>query len=174
MDCSPSGSSVHEMFQARILEQVAISYARGSSQTRDWTHISCFDKQTLYQWATREVPSMITQYEITVTPLTFLGPLHWFILHIIYYWWISHIITFLCIYYLLFHVWSKLHDLWEHLCLVHYIPTLETGPETLQAPRESELMNFRLASARTRMARGKPCWRLGRNGKLWVVWKEPG
>ena len=29
MDCSPPGTSVHEIFQARILEQVAISYFRG-------------------------------------------------------------------------------------------------------------------------------------------------
>ena len=27
MDCSPPGSSVHEIFQARILEHVAISYS---------------------------------------------------------------------------------------------------------------------------------------------------
>ena len=31
MDCSPSGSSVHEISQARILEQVAIFFSRGSS-----------------------------------------------------------------------------------------------------------------------------------------------
>ena len=29
MDCSPSGSSVHEIFQAEILEQIAISYSEG-------------------------------------------------------------------------------------------------------------------------------------------------
>ena len=36
MDCSPPGSSVHRVFQARILEWVAISFSRGSSQPRDW------------------------------------------------------------------------------------------------------------------------------------------
>ena len=41
MDCSPPGSSVHGNFQARILEWVAISSSRGSSQPRDRTHISC-------------------------------------------------------------------------------------------------------------------------------------
>jgi len=41
MDCSPSGSSVHGIFQARILEWVAISSSRGSSQPRDRTHVSC-------------------------------------------------------------------------------------------------------------------------------------
>ena len=36
MDCSPpGGSSVHRVLQARVLEWVAISYSRGSSQPRD-------------------------------------------------------------------------------------------------------------------------------------------
>ena len=35
MDCSPPGSSVHGILQARILEWVAISYSRGSSRARD-------------------------------------------------------------------------------------------------------------------------------------------
>ena len=35
------GSSVHGIFQARILEWVAIYFSRGSSQTKDLTHISC-------------------------------------------------------------------------------------------------------------------------------------
>ena len=35
MDCSPSGSSVHGIFQAGILEWVAISFSRGSSQPKD-------------------------------------------------------------------------------------------------------------------------------------------
>ena len=36
-DCSPPGSSVHGILQARILEWVTISYSRGSSQPRDQT-----------------------------------------------------------------------------------------------------------------------------------------
>ena len=35
------GSSVHGILQARILEWVAISYSRGSSQPRDQTHVPC-------------------------------------------------------------------------------------------------------------------------------------
>ena len=42
MDCSSPSSSVHGIFQARILECVAIYSFRGSSQTRDWTPVSCF------------------------------------------------------------------------------------------------------------------------------------
>ena len=41
MDCSPPGSSVHGILWERILEWVAISFSRGSSQARGWTHVSC-------------------------------------------------------------------------------------------------------------------------------------
>ena len=41
MDYSLSGSSVHGLFQARILECIAISSCRGSSATRDQNCISC-------------------------------------------------------------------------------------------------------------------------------------
>ena len=40
MDCSLPGSSVHGILQVRILEWVAISFSRGSSQPRDWTQVS--------------------------------------------------------------------------------------------------------------------------------------
>ena len=41
MDCSPPGSSLHGILQASILEWVAISSSRGSSQPRDQTPVSC-------------------------------------------------------------------------------------------------------------------------------------
>ena len=41
MDCSSPGSSVHGIFQERILEWVAISFSRGSSWPRDCTRVSC-------------------------------------------------------------------------------------------------------------------------------------
>ena len=40
VDYSPPCSSVHGIFQARVLECIAISFSRGSSQTRDWTQVS--------------------------------------------------------------------------------------------------------------------------------------
>ena len=40
MDYSLPGSSIHGIFQARVLEWVAISISRGSSQPRDWTQVS--------------------------------------------------------------------------------------------------------------------------------------
>ena len=56
MDCSPPGSSVHEIFQARILEWVAISFSRGSSQPRDQTQVSCSAGRSFTDGATREAP----------------------------------------------------------------------------------------------------------------------
>ena len=41
MDCSPPGSSVHGILQARTLEWVAVPSSRASSQPRDQTHVSC-------------------------------------------------------------------------------------------------------------------------------------
>ena len=41
MDFHPPGSSVHGVFQARILEWVAIPFSRGSSQPKAPTHSSC-------------------------------------------------------------------------------------------------------------------------------------
>ena len=41
MDCNLPGYSVHGIFQAGILDWVAISYFRGSSQPRDLTQVSC-------------------------------------------------------------------------------------------------------------------------------------
>ena len=40
-DGSLPGSAVHEIFQARILERVAISFSSGPSQPRDQTQVSC-------------------------------------------------------------------------------------------------------------------------------------
>ena len=44
MDCSPPGSSVHGISPARMLEWVAISSSRGSSQTKDRICISYIDR----------------------------------------------------------------------------------------------------------------------------------
>ena len=51
MDCSPPGSSVHGILQARILEWAAISFSRGSSRPRDRSHVSnvsCIGRPVLY------------------------------------------------------------------------------------------------------------------------------
>ena len=57
MDCSPPGSSVHGILQARILEWVAISFSRGSSWPRDQTQVSFIAGRRFNLWATREALS---------------------------------------------------------------------------------------------------------------------
>ena len=48
MNCSPPGSFVHGLFQAKILKWVAISFSRGTSQPRDRTHIPSTGRRILY------------------------------------------------------------------------------------------------------------------------------
>ena len=57
MDCNLSGSSIHGIFQVRILEWIAISFSRRSSWPRDWTQVSCIVGRCLCFtiWAIREV-----------------------------------------------------------------------------------------------------------------------
>ena len=54
MDCSPPDSSVQGIFEARILEWVAISFSRGSSQPRDQNQVSHIAGGFFTSWDTRE------------------------------------------------------------------------------------------------------------------------
>ena len=74
MDCSPPGSSVHEIFLARILEWVAISYFRGSSQPRDQTCVSC-DSCIAGRFLTAEPPGKPALEEMRVQSLGHKDPL---------------------------------------------------------------------------------------------------
>ena len=56
MDYSPPGSSVRGIFQARILELIAISFSKGSFEPRDWSHVCCIGRQILYHWASGFMP----------------------------------------------------------------------------------------------------------------------
>ena len=55
MDCSLPGFSIHEIFQARVQEWVAISFSRGYSQLRDRTQVSHIAGKFFTTWATRKV-----------------------------------------------------------------------------------------------------------------------
>ena len=48
MDCSLPGSSLHGILQARVLEWVAISFSRGSSQPRDRSQVSCIPGVSIF------------------------------------------------------------------------------------------------------------------------------
>ena len=54
MDGSLPGTSVHGILQARVLEQVASPFSRGSSQARDQTQVSYIADRFFTSWATRE------------------------------------------------------------------------------------------------------------------------
>ena len=75
MDCSPPGSSVHGILQVRILEWVAISFSRGSSQPRDWTSVSCIGRQILYHWATWEAQNAVELFQKTKPLASWIEPL---------------------------------------------------------------------------------------------------
>ena len=52
-DCNLSGSSVHGIFQAIVLEWIAVSFSSKSSRPRDWTQVSHIVDRRLTVWATR-------------------------------------------------------------------------------------------------------------------------
>ena len=53
VDCSLPDSSPHEIFQAMVLEWIAISFCKGSSQPRDWTWVSRIVDRRFTVWATK-------------------------------------------------------------------------------------------------------------------------
>ena len=86
VDCSLPGSSVHGILQARILEWVAISFSRRSSQPRDWTQVSCIVDRRFTVWATRKVP-LVTINLFSSTSVTihlFCKSIHFYFKKIIY------------------------------------------------------------------------------------------
>ena len=56
LDCGLPGSSACRIYQARILEWVAIPLSRVSSWPWDWTQVSCIAGVFFTMWATREIP----------------------------------------------------------------------------------------------------------------------
>ena len=68
MDCSLPSFSVHGIFQARVLEWVAIRFSRGSSWHRDWTRVSCSVGRRFTLWATREAQSAIPSLTLKFIP----------------------------------------------------------------------------------------------------------
>ena len=74
MDCSSPGSCVHEIFQAMILEWVAISFSRGSAQLRDRAQVLCTAGRFFTECATRAAQSKSDQSSIKAV----LKVLSWF------------------------------------------------------------------------------------------------
>ena len=74
MDCSPSGFSVHGVFQARTLEWVAISFSRRSSWPRDWTWVSHTVGRRFTVWATRKYKKDLNDPNNQDGVITYLEP----------------------------------------------------------------------------------------------------
>ena len=69
MDCGPPGSSVHGIFQARVLERVAISFSRVTSQPGDQAHISCVATWIFSPWASPGKPLVFFSSNHLIFPL---------------------------------------------------------------------------------------------------------
>ena len=81
MDCSPAGSSVHGILQARILEWVAIAYSRDYFWPRDWTwgspiHVSCISGGFFTVEKTGK-PYSSNKYNLFCTPITHVNMVTW-------------------------------------------------------------------------------------------------
>ena len=66
-DCSPPGSSVRGILQARILEWVGFPFSGGSSQPRGWTRVSLIACGFFTNWATREPPPIEETFKLLCT-----------------------------------------------------------------------------------------------------------
>ena len=62
MDCTLPGSSIHRIFQVRILEWIAISFSRGSSWPRNQTQASHTSGRLFTIWATREAQKWVAEH----------------------------------------------------------------------------------------------------------------
>ena len=60
--CNPMDYTIHVILQTRILEWVAVPFSRGSSQSRDWTQVSCIAGRFFTSWATREAQKLVVAF----------------------------------------------------------------------------------------------------------------
>ena len=71
MDCSSPGSSIHRIFQARILEWVDMPSSKGTSSPRGWTHIFCYSCIAggflpLSHWGSTSLPKKAVQMNLFI------------------------------------------------------------------------------------------------------------
>ena len=72
MNCGPPGSSVHGISQAKILEWVAISFSRESSQARDQTQVYCIASTLLHcRWILYQLSQQGSPLRLGIELLSF-------------------------------------------------------------------------------------------------------
>ena len=71
MDCSLPGSSIHGIFQSRVLEWVATSFSRRSSRPRNWTRVSRIVGRRFTIWATSEVHQQLRHFHFALGPTVY-------------------------------------------------------------------------------------------------------
>ena len=116
MSYSPPGSSVHGIFQTRILEWVAISISMGSSRPRDRTHISWIGRQIFYHWATRKAHA---RAYLVFTKITMTIPRYqekYFLLQLISIWKIKKLRREWNKYHSVTSSWKVINCLQTHVC----------------------------------------------------------
>ena len=82
MDCSLPGSSIHGIFQARVLKWVAISFSRWFSRSRDQTQVSRIVGRCFTIWATREVLFMTVALYYSLKSGRLIPPIPFFFIKI--------------------------------------------------------------------------------------------
>ena len=75
MDCNQLVSSVHEIAQARILEWVAISFSKGSSQPRYQSCPSCIGRRILHHWVSRKLYTLAFSSVQSPSPVQLCNPM---------------------------------------------------------------------------------------------------
>ena len=76
MDCSLSGSSLHGILQARILERAVTSSSRGSSWPSNQTQVSCVAGRFFTNWATMKAQNNNSEIATMLSIYYVEGPLH--------------------------------------------------------------------------------------------------
>ena len=112
MDCSLPGSSIHGIFQAIILEWIAISFSRGSSPPRDWTWVSRIVERHFTVWATREVLKESIKCEVPPLPFSFFL--------VFYFLWVPK------------SAWERVPraDMWKKICILGLVLPLSDWMES--------------------------------------------
>ena len=81
VDCSPPGSSIHGIIQARILEWVAIFFSRGFSWPRDRTKVSCITGRCFNLWATYKFSTFVINIWGSPPKKTLIWSFSWPLIH---------------------------------------------------------------------------------------------